>query len=248
MRRFPPALFLLVVCCALSSADVHVAVAANFTAPMREIAAGFEKSTGHHLTISYGTVGKFYAQIHQGAPFDVLVSADEETPARLAKEGLAVPSSCFTYAVGRLVLWSPKPGIVDDQGQVLRTSRFKRLAVANPKMAVYGSAAVQTMKRMGILQQVEPRMVFGENISQAYQFTCTGNAELGFVALSQVYKQGQPIPGSHWLVPASLHPPLRQDVIVLKRGGHNPGATALLDYIKSSPAKAIIQNYGYQLH
>jgi len=246
MRKWRPALLALILGSAISAADVHVAVAANFTAPMRDIAAGFEKATGHRLIISYGAVGKFFAQIHQGAPFEVLISADEETPRRLEKAGLAIPASRFTYAVGRLVLWSPQPGTVDDQGQVLHTGSFKRLAIANPKMAVYGAAAIETMKHMGVLQKLESRLVYGENISQAYQFTYTGNTELGFVALSQIYSQGKPIPGSHWLVPLSLHPALRQDAILLQRGAGNPAASQLMSYLRSPSAKAVIQAYGYQ--
>ena len=174
-----------------NAGEVSVAVAANFTGPMEKIAPAFEKATGHKVLIAYGTVGKFYAQIKNGAPFEVLVSSDSETPKRLEKDGFAIPESRFTYAIGKLVLWSSKPGLVDDKGDVLKKGDFLHLAIANPKVAVYGSAAVEAMKKLGVDASLEPKFVYGESITQAYQFVATGNAELGFVALSQIYKDGQ---------------------------------------------------------
>ena len=229
MKRLP----LLLVCStsltALAHAEtVNVAAAANFTGPMERIAPEFEKVTGHKAVIAYGTVGEFYAQIKNGAPFDVLVSADDETPIRLEKDGLAVSGSRFTYAIGKLVLWSAKEGLVDDKGDVLKRSDFRHLAIANPKMAVYGAAAVEVMTRLGVSAALESKLVFGENITQAYQFTLTGNAELGFVALSQIYKDGQLAPGSHWLVPTSLYSTIKQDAVLLNRGQGNPAADAFL--------------------
>jgi molybdate transport system substrate-binding protein len=228
------------------SAEVNVAVAANFTGPMQEIAADFERSTGHKALIAYGTVGKFYAQIKSEAPFEVLISADEGTPIRLEKDGLAVAESRFTYAIGKLVLWSAQPGLVDAGGQVLKRANFAHLSIANPKVAVYGAAAVEVMKAMGVAAALEPKWVLGENITQAYQFVATGNAELGFVALSQVYKGGQFGPGSHWLVPPALYPPLRQDAVLLTRGKGNPAAAALLTYLKSDVARKVIRDHGYE--
>lgn len=242
---------LLLACSLLLSLSVHgetvnVAVAANFTGPMERIAPKFEKATGHKAVIAYGTVGKFYAQIKNGAPFDVLVSADDETSIRLEKDSLAVPGSRFTYAVGKLVLWSAKPGLVDDKGDVLKRGDFRHLAIANPKVAVYGAAAVEVMTKLGVSTALDNKLVFGENITQAYQFAVTGNAELGFIALSQIYKDGQFAPGSYWLVPPSLYPTLKQDAVLLNRGQGNPAADALLAYLKGESAKKVIRAYGYE--
>lgn len=238
----------LMGCCAtLSYADeVSVAVAANFTGPMEKIAPAFEKATGHKALVAYGTVGKFYAQIKNGAPFEVLVSADDETPIRLEKDGLAEAPSRFTYAIGKLVLWSAKPGLVDDRGEVLKRGGFQRLAIANPKVAVYGAAAVEAMKKLSVDAALESRLVYGENITQTYQFAATGNADLGFVALSQIYKNGQYAPGSYWLVPPTLYPQIRQDAVLLWRGKANVAATAFLAYLKSDAAKQVISAYGYE--
>ena len=229
------------------SAEVQVAVAANFTGPMEKIVPLFQEATGHKAVVAYGTVGKFYAQIKNGAPFDVLVSADEATPRRLEQDGLAIAASRITYAVGKLVLWSTKSGLVDGKGEILKHDDFKHLAVANPKVAVYGSAAVEVMNKMGIYAALEPKMVLGENITQTYQFVATGNAELGFVALSQIYKDGHYAAGSYWMVPAELYPQLKQDAVLLKRGTGNPAAGALLAYLQSETAKGIIRSYGYTL-
>jgi molybdate transport system substrate-binding protein len=241
------ACMLALVSHAATAGEVNVAVAANFTAPMQKIAAAFEQATGHHAVIAYGAVGKFFAQIQTGAPFEVLVSADQATPEKLEQAGLALPASRYTYAVGRLVLWSPQPGLVDAQGAVLAAGKFTHLAIANPKIAVYGTAAVEVMKRMGVYAAVEPKLVTGETIAQTYQFVSTGNAELGFIALSQIHEPGKTAPGSAWMVPDTLYPPIRQDVVLLKRGADNPAAKALLDYLKSEPARVIIAAYGYGL-
>ncbi len=227
--------------------EVSVAVAANFTGPMEKMAPAFEKATGHKALVAYGTVGKFYAQIKNGAPFEVLVSADDETPIRLEKDGLALPASRFTYAIGKLVLWSAKPGLVDDKGEVLRRGDFRHLAIANPKVAVYGAAAAEAMAKLGVDKALEPRLVYGENITQAYQFTATGNAELGFVALSQIYRDGQYAAGSYWMVPPALYPQIRQDAVLLTRGKDNPAAAALLAYLKTDAARQVIRNHGYEL-
>lgn len=228
-------------------AEVQVAVAANFTGPMNQIGPAFEQATGHTVVVAFGTVGKFYAQIKNDAPFDVLVSSDEETPRRLEQDGLAIAASRFTYALGKLVLWSAKPGFIDDQGEVLKHGEFKYLAVANPKLAVYGAAAVEVMNKLGVYSDIAPKLVLGENITQAFQFVATGNAELGFVALSQIYKDGHYADGSYWMVPPDLYPQLRQDAVLLTRGKDNPAALALLAYLQSDTAKAIIRSYGYTL-
>ncbi|MEW6707763.1 MAG: molybdate ABC transporter substrate-binding protein [Pseudomonadota bacterium] len=225
--------------------ELQVAVAANFSAPARLIAADFEKATGHRAALSFGATGKFHAQIRNGAPFEVLLAADEATPQKLEQEGSAVRGSRFTYAVGRLVLWSAQPGLVDDQGQVLRSGRFKHLALANPKLAPYGAAAVQTLSALKLLNALRPRFVQGENIAQAYQFVATGNAELGFVALSQVVSNGKITSGSGWVVPAELHAPIRQDAVLLMRGRGRPAAEAWMKYLASDKARALIRAHGY---
>ena len=227
--------------------DVQVAVAANFTAPMQKIAAEFEKDTGHKAQLVFGATGKFYAQIKNGAPFDVLLAADDETPAKLVKEGNAVAASQFTYAIGKLVLWSSKPGLVDDKGAVLKKADLSHVAYCNPKLAPYGAAAVEAMKALGVFDALQPKLVEGENITQAYQFVVSGNAELGFVALSQVYKDGKIAEGSAWVVPAYLYAQIRQDAVILDKGKGRTGPADLLKYLKSDKAKAVIRSYGYEL-
>ena len=228
------------------AAEVHVAVAANFTAPMKQIAADFEKETGHKVVLSFGASGKFYAQIKNGAPFQILLSADDEKPLQLVKDGLAVADSRFTYAIGTLVLWSAKPGFVDAKGEVLSKGHFNKIALANPKLAPYGTAAIELLTKQGLLTSLTPKFVQGENISQTFQFVSTGNAELGFVALSQVMKDGKVTSGSAWIVPGRLHSPIRQDAVLLATGRDNAAAKALLGYLKSDKAKKIIRSYGYE--
>jgi molybdate transport system substrate-binding protein len=225
--------------------EVSVAVAANFTAPMQVIAADFEKTTGHQMVLAFGATGTFYAQIKNGAPFDVLLAADDKTPARLEAEGGAVPGSRFTYAIGKLVLWSTHADLVDAQGEVLKRGDFKHLAIAAPKLAPYGAAAVETLEKIGLLSAIEPRFVQGENIAQTYQFVATGNADLGFVALSQVYADGKLKSGSAWIVPDDLHRPIRQDAVLLARARDNVAAIALIDYLRSDAARAVIRSFGY---
>ena len=238
-------LFLALLSPVTFAADVQVAVAANFTAPMQAIAAGFEQATGHKVRLAFGSTGKFYAQIKNGAPFEVLFAADDETPARLEKEGFAASGSRFTYAIGQLALWSAKPGYVDDKGAVLKQGAFAHLALANPKLAPYGAAAVESLNRLGLLAGLQPKFVQGENIAQTFQFVSTGNAELGFVALSQVFEGGKLTRGSAWIVPPGLHAPIRQDAVILTRGKDNSAALALMKYMKEDKARAIIRAYGY---
>ncbi|MBP5988198.1 MAG: molybdate ABC transporter substrate-binding protein [Azonexus sp.] len=244
-----PLLFslLLIFFGAARADEVQVAVAANFTAPMQKIAAEFARDTGHKAQLAFGATGKFYAQITNGAPFEVFLSADDETPARLEKEGHAIAGSRYTYAIGRLVLWSAQEGKVDAQGEILKRGPIRRLALANPKTAPYGAAAVETMQKLDALAQLQPAFVQAENIAQAYQFVGTGNAEVGFVALSQVWQDGKLTGGSGWIVPASLHQPIRQDAQLLRNGNGKPAATALLDYLRGDKARRIIKAYGYDL-
>jgi molybdate transport system substrate-binding protein len=246
-------LHLLLAACAVPTSaladEVQVAVAANFIAPARIIATDFEKISGHKAVLSFGTVGKFFAQIKNGAPFEVLVSADKDTPDKLVAEGLAVASTRHTYAIGKLVLWSARPGYVDARGDVLRTGEFKHFALANPKLAVYGAAGQEVMKNLGVLDTITPRIVLAENIAQAHQYVATGNAELGFVALSQIIgKDGAIDNGSAWMVPANLYPPIKQDVIVLAPGKDKAAALALVDYLRTDKARAVIKSFGYELN
>ncbi len=245
MPRLIAGLLCLIVPLAADAGEVQVAVASNFTAPMQRIAAEFERDTGHKAQLSFGATGKFYAQIRNGAPFQVLLAADDETSTRLEKESLTQPGSRFTYAVGRLVLWSAKPGYVDDKGDVLKNGAFDKLALANPKLAPYGFAAVEVLDKLGMRGAMQPKFVQGENIAQTWQFVGTGNAELGFVALSQVMKDGRITAGSAWIVPAHLHTPIRQDASILAKGQGNAAAEALMKYLKGDKAKAIIKGYGY---
>jgi molybdate transport system substrate-binding protein len=229
------------------AAQVLVAVAANFTAPMKTIAAEFTRDTGHQTKLAFGGSGKFYAQIKNGAPFQMLLSADDETPAKLVQDGMAMADSRTTYAIGTLVLWSARPGYVDAKGEVLKKGQFNKIALANPKLAPYGKAAVEVLTGMGLLDALAPKFVQGENIAQTWQFASTGNAKLGFVALSQVMKDGKISSGSGWIVPAKLHTPIRQDAVILTSGKGNPAAEALMKYLKSEKAKAIIKAYGYDI-
>lgn len=230
---------------ATHAGEVKVAVAANFTAPMQKIAAAFAQDTGHHAVLSFGATGALYAQIANGAPFDVFLSADEKTPAKLESEGLAVAGSRFTYATGKLALWSRQTALVDGDVNILRAGNFERIAIADAKLAPYGAAAIETLDKLGLLARLQPRFVIGENIAQTYQFVATGNAELGFVALSQVYVDGTLTAGSAWIVPDDLHAPLRQDAVVLKTGSDNAAASALSAYLRGAQATRIICSYGY---
>jgi molybdate transport system substrate-binding protein len=245
LSAFSFAFFLAVAAGAAGAGEVLVAVAANFAVPLERLGAGFNAATGHTLKVAAGATGKFHSQIVAGAPFEVLLAADDETPRKLVEQGHAVPGSRFTYAVGRLVLWSARAGFVDDQGAVLASPEVARIAIANPKVAPYGAAAMQVLQARGLAAALAPRLVTAESIAQAFQFASTGNAELAFVALSQVAVPGRPATGSHWLVPAHLHGEIRQDAVLLKPGAANPAATALLAYLKSAPAKALIQSFGY---
>ena len=232
---------------AAQAGEVTVAVAANFTAPMQKIAKAFEQDTGHKAQLAFGATGKFYAQIKNGAPFAVLMAADDETPARLEKEGVAVAGTRFTYATGRLALWSKQPNLVDDKGEVLRSNRFEKLAIADPKLAPYGAAAMEVINQLGVKAHITSKLVQGESIGQTYQFVSTENAQLGFVALSQIHFDGRIAQGSAWVVPPSMHTPLKQDAVLLNAGKDNAAAHALITYLQGDTAKAIIARYGYAL-
>lgn len=240
--------FCLVVMAPFAFAEtVLVAVASNFTKPMTEIADAFEKASGHTAKLSFGSSGKFVSQLENGAPFEVFLSADDEKPLKLEQADLTVAGSRFTYALGTLVLWSAKPGYVDEQGQILSKGGFRHLALPDPKLAPYGVAALEVLKGLGLQEKLQPLLVQGENISQAHQYVSTGNAELGFVALSQVIVDGKIAEGSGWIIPADRHAPIQQDAVLMKIGAENPAASALLEYLKSAQALAIMQKYGYGL-
>lgn len=226
------------------TAETQVAVAANFTEPAKAIAAAFHKATGDTAVLSFGSSGAFYTQLAHGAPFEVFLSADTERPKLAEHDGLAVPGSRFTYAIGRLVLYSTTPGLVDAGGAVLKTGGFEHLAIADPAAAPYGLAALQTMAKLGVTAALTPRLVQGSSIAQAYQFVATGAAELGFVAHSQVIN----VPGgSRWLVPARLHRPIEQQAVLLRTGAANPAAAAFVKFLRGAQAVAIIKRYGYEV-
>ncbi|MGO8910756.1 MAG: molybdate ABC transporter substrate-binding protein [Bradyrhizobium sp.] len=231
----------VLTCTNLPAAQTNVAVAANFAEPAKEIAAAFKQKTGHDAVLSFGASGQFYTQITQGAPFQVFLSADETRPKKLVDDGLAVPDSRFTYSIGKLVLWSKIPGLVKDEA-TLKAAAFTKLSICNPVAAPYGAAAVETMKSLKVFESLQPKLVEGATITQAYQFIETGNAELGFVALSQLTG---PETGSRWLVPQQLHSPIRQDAVLLKSGTINEAATGFIAFLRSPEARVIIRKYGY---
>jgi molybdate transport system substrate-binding protein len=228
---------------AAPAAQTNVAVAANFTEAAKEIAAAFKAKTGHEAVLSFGASGQFYTQITQGAPFQVLLSADDARPKKLIEDGLAVADSRFTYAIGKLVLWSKTAGLVKGE-ETLKAASFAKLSICNPAAAPYGAAAVEAMKALKLYDTLQPKLVEGATITQAYQFVETGNAELGFVALSQLTG---PETGSRWLVPQELYSPIRQDAVLLKTGASNEAATGFLSFLKGPEARTIIQKYGYVL-
>lgn len=235
----------LVLPSAVQAETVRVAVASNFIGAFEVIAKAYEAQTSHHVLTSSGATGRFYAQIKAGAPFDIFLAADEDTPRRLESEGLTVPATRLTYATGRLVLWSRLPQTIDPDGAILRSGTFLHLAIANPTVAPYGKAAVEVMKARGLYPQLRGRLVEGESIAQAYQFVDSGNAELGFIALSQVYRDGRLSKGSGWVVPTHLHSPLRQQAVLLRAGEKNRAARALLEFLTSPSSLSVLTAFGY---
>ncbi|MBV8193826.1 MAG: molybdate ABC transporter substrate-binding protein [Alphaproteobacteria bacterium] len=223
------------------AADINVAVAANFAEPAKEIATLFERKTGNKVVFSFGASGQFYTQITQDAPFQVFLSADQERPEKAVSEGFAVPGSRFTYAVGKLVLWSRDPNLVKGES-TLKDGTFTKIAIANPVAAPYGTAAIETMKALHVYDALQPKIVQGNSIAQTFQFVDTGNAELGFVALSQVIERKE---GSRWLVSSNLYSPIKQDAVLLKKGADSEAATAFLEFLKGPEAAAIETKFGY---
>lgn len=250
MIRFRQVGLLVSVLCGLNIAtaeQLNIAVASNFTAPMREIAAEFEGATGHQLNVSFGSSGKFFAQISHGAPFQVFLSADQTKPAALCKAGLAVTGSQFSYAIGGLALWSPNANAVDDQGTILKAGTFNKLALANPLLAPYGSAAVEVLRHLKLKDVTRPKWVTGENISQAYQYVSTGNAAIGFVAVSQISEKGMLKSGSAWMLPSTLYTPIKQDAVLLTAAKDSTAAKAFIAFLKGNTAQKIILDYGYNV-
>jgi len=226
--------------------EVRAAVASNFAAPMERIVALFEKDSGHTVKVSLGSSGKFYSQIKGGAPFDVLLAADEAIPKQLLQENLAVGGSRFVYATGRLVLWSTQPGFVDEKGAVLNNGSFNKLAIADPKLAPYGMAAKETLEKLVMWNAMQRKLVKGENITQTYQFVATENAELGFVALSQIMRDGKITTGSWWLVPSEIHKPIHQSAVLLTGAKDVAAAQAFLAFLKSEKAVKVMRGFGYE--
>jgi len=222
--------------------QVSVAVASNFIAPMQEIAAAFERQSGHRTVVSSGSSGKLYAQIRNGAPFQVFLSADRDKPAALERVRLAMANTRFTYALGTLVLLTSSSQA--DPEAMLQNGHYRKLALANPRLAPYGAAAMEALSALNLTDQAMPRLVLGENIAQAFQFISSGNAQLGFVARSQIARD-KSFDGRYWLVPAALYRPIRQDAVLLKRGADNPAARALLEFLRDETAIAIMRDFGY---
>ena len=250
IRRLAPLFAILAAAVAALSAtsssarEVPVAVAANFTEPAKEIAAAFKARTGDVAVLSFGASGQFYTQMTHGAPYEVFLSADADRPQKAEQDGIAVPGSRFTYAVGRLVLVSKTPGLIDPAAAILAAGRFEKLSIADPAAAPYGTAAIQTLQHLGLYDHLKPKIVQGASITQAYQFVETGAAEIGFVALSQVINEKG---GSRWTVPAVDHAPIEQQAVLLKTGEADPAARAFLAFLRSPPAVAIIRRYGYEV-
>jgi len=236
----------LVIVLTISStyaAEVHVAVAANFAQPMEQLKQLFEKTHDHQVIVTLGSTGKLYSQIKNGAPFEVFLAADLERTLKLSQEGETVKGSIFTYAIGKLVLWSHDPTLVDNAGQILNSDKFTHLAIADPKTAPYGTAARQVLEKLGLWQTLSGKIVQGTDISQTYQFVATGNAELGFIAFSQYLSTHEK--GSYWLVPQDLYSPLLQGAVLLKKGENNLAATTFWKFLQSQAASEVTKNFGY---
>lgn len=243
-----PGFFVLMIGLAMTAqaGEVMVAVAANFSMPMQPLIAEFERDTGHKARLVLGATGKLHAQITNGAPFDVFLAADDESPAKLEQAGVAFPGSRFTYATGKLVLWSARSDLVDAQGMILREGNFPYLALANPRLAAYGKAAMAVLDRLGLTDRLRGKFVIGENIAQTHQFVASGNAPLGFVAMGQVFHDGRLSAGSAWMIPPDLYPPIRQDAVLLQRGKDNPAARDMIDFLKRPATRVLIRRFGYE--
>lgn len=234
---------LLLPCCGLAD-TIHIAVASNFSEPIKEIVEQYKKHTGHRLILSFGSTGKHYAQIINGAPYDLFLAADMRRPELLEEQGIAITDSRFTYARGRIVLWSYHAGYVDPEGKILESAEFRHLAIANPKLAPYGTAAQEVLQRKGLWEALQPRLVRGESIGQTYQFVRSGNAELGFVAYSQIKRPNQSDTGSYWIIPQTFYEPIEQQAVLLKE---NAVARDFMSFLQTQEIKKIITNFGYDI-
>ena len=246
VKSLPALLFSFLWLNSANAGEIHAAVAANFTSAMKNIVTEFEAESNHKVKVSYGSSGKIFAQIKNGAPFQVFLSADQVKPEALEKDGYTIPGSRFTYAIGALALWSAKPALVDEHYTALKTGSFNRVALANPKVAPYGAAAIDVLTALNLQEITKAKWVQGENIAQTYQFVATGNADLGFVALSQIMDKGHVAEGSTWIIPSDLYRPIRQDAVLLKKAEESAAAKAFMDYLRSEKVRAIIHNYGYK--
>ena len=239
----------VIACCAFTAGaeEIKVAVAANFTAPAKDLAPIYEKATGDKVILSFGATGAFYAQIKNGAPFDILLAADAKTPAKAIKEGYGVEGTSFTYAIGKLVLWSTDANLVkNDVAAVINNPAVKHVAIADPKLAPYGEAAYQALESLGLKDAVAPKTVIGGNIGKTLQFVKSDNAEAGFIALSQCFKDGKFTSGSGYVIPQELYGVIKQDAVLLKAGEKNAGAKRFLEFLKNSKeATAVRDAYGY---
>lgn len=227
------------------SESALIAVATNFTPTMTSIVDAFQQDSKHTLRVSFASSGKLYAQIKNGAPFDLLMSADQAIPKRLIQEGRAIKNSQRTYAEGKLILWSMTENLVDNQGEILSSTHFNKLALANPKLAPYGLAATEVLEHLNLTRATRSKWVQGENIGQAYQFVRSGNAEIGFIALSQIQFDTHILEGSYWRIPESLYTPIKQDLVVLNKGENNQAISDFLHYLASPKIQTLIQGYGY---
>jgi molybdate transport system substrate-binding protein len=235
---------LLVFTLSTEAKPVHVAVAANFSNTMQRLVTEFEKTSDYQIAVSFGSSGKFYAQIKQGAPYELFFSADQAKPDALQRDGLVITASRFTYAIGRLAVWSARPDFVNQIEFKLKQGAFNKLAIANPKAAPYGAAALEVLIHIGLIDATQSKLVRGENIAQTYQFVSSGNADLGFIALSQLFGRNVP-QGSYWLVPDTMHQAIKQDVVLLRTAAKSQGAKAFLDFMHTDKARSIITEFGY---
>jgi molybdate transport system substrate-binding protein len=240
-------LFCLMISFSSQSQTVKVASAGGFKPAMEEIKKSYEQQTGNHLTISYASVGSLYAQIKNGAPFDVFISADIDAPKKLEDQGLGITGTRISHSISRLVLWSQSPTLIDQQANVLNTDKFKHLAIPNPAVGVHGKSAVEALKNMGIYEKIMPKLVEGKNALQTFQYIESGNAELGFISYSLIYHKETPIVGSYWLVPTAFYHPMIEQAILLQRGKDNPAARQLLNFLTSPAGQTIITDHGYFL-
>ncbi len=240
-------LILLLNCNATFAGEVSVAVAGNFYRPLQALARDFEHQSGDNVKIAVGSSGKLYAQIISGAPFDIFLSADQKRPTKLIQEKHAITGSQYTYAKGKLVLWSSDPTVINKHGKRLTSSKLKHLAIANPKLAPYGEQAVTTLKNLGVYNLLHDKLILGQSVSQAFQYVSSDSVKQGIIALSQVMRDGEINEGSAWIVPSELYQPIKQDAVLLNTGKNNPIAIAFLAYLKTENAFKIIRSFGYEV-